>query len=263
MLLGGKGGCQQCSCVPCDACTRTCTNPHTGTAFSTVYHYYVLGSEAGNTSDGYLTASGDVDTSDPYDGMDGTGPWYQEVSGSFTFSPTQTRLPCVVRVSFWRNSFPLGPTTVPPPSSTLTGNVITVECASGAVRVGDHTVNAGETYTTGLTVPSVTGAGDQSGADPRSYDGSVSVSPACDSATFTIKARIDWNTKKRQQILYGIVRECYEVGTPCATACTPVRRRRRRRTSGPGGRRRRGWASGWTGGRSSRGRRNRGRHTGR
>lgn len=217
-ILGGQ--CSTCACPPpCNDCTQTCTNPHTGTAFATVYHYYVLGSEAGNTSDTYLTASGDVDTSDPYDGMDGTGPWYQEISGGFNFYPGATRFPCVLRFSFWRNNFPLGPTSVPPPSSTLTGNAITVTCQSGAVRVGDHIVNAGETYTTGATVPLVSGAGDQSGADPRSFDGTIGVSPVCDEAGFSIKARIDWNTKKRQHILYGIVRECYEVGTPCATAC--------------------------------------------
>jgi hypothetical protein len=40
--------------------------------------------------------------------------------------------------------------------------------------------------------------------------------------TFSVTARIRWATQKRQHVLYGIVRECYEEGTPCATACDGV-----------------------------------------
>ena len=222
MLLGGKGGCQQCTCVPCDACTRTCQNPHTGGAFETVYTRYFESVEAGNPSDGYLSASGDSDTSDPYDGMDGTGPWYQQVSGTFTINSTQTRHPCMVRVSFWRNNYTLGAATIPPASSALTFQGVFVTVTSGAVRVGDRVIVPadGEVEITTISIPLVSGGGDQSANDPRFYDGTISVEPQCDSATFSIRARIEWNTKKRQHVLYGLVRECYEIGTPCSTYCS-------------------------------------------
>ena len=225
MLLGGKGGCQQCSCVPCDDCTRTCTEPHTGSAFETVYTYYVLGAEEGNTSDGYLTATGDNDTSDPYDGMDGTGPWYQEVSGSFTLSSSTTRFPCSVAVSFWRSTFTLGAVGVPPPSSTLTLNRIRVSVSSlseTGVYAGNQLIAPGGSYDFSDAIPVVSGSGDRSAADPRSFSGTISVTPECANKTamFTISARVEWNTQKRQHIVYGIVRECYEVGTPCATVCS-------------------------------------------
>jgi hypothetical protein len=222
MLLGGKGGCQQCTCVPCDPCTRTCQNPHTGTAFEAVYTRFFEGAEAGNTSDGYLSASGDSDTSDPYDGMDGTGPWFQEVSGSFTLDSTQTRFPCRVLVSFWRNNYVLGAATIPPASTALTFEGVFVEVSSGAVVVGDTLIVPadGEVQITGASIPLVSGSGDQSTNDPRFYDGSISVVPQCQSASFSIRAKIEWNTQKRQHVLYGLVRECYEEGTPCATFCS-------------------------------------------
>lgn len=225
MLFGAKGGCQQCSCVPCDACTRTCTEPHTGTAFQTVYHIYGLGEEIGNPSDGYLSASGDVDTSDPYDGMDGFGPWYQEVSGSFTISSATTRFPCAVVVSFWRNSFPLGPVGVPPPPSSLTLNRIRVSVSAlseTGVYAGGQLIEPGGSYDFSDAIPSVTGSGDQSGGDPHSGIGSISVSAECGNkiALFTISGRVEWNTKKRQHVVYGKVRECYEEGSPCGTACS-------------------------------------------
>jgi hypothetical protein len=222
MLLGGKGGCQQCTCVPCDACTRTCQNPHTGTAFEAVYTRYFEGAEAGNTSDGYLSASGDSDTSDPYDGMDGTGPWFQEVSGSFTLDSTQTRFPCRVTVSFWRNNYVLGAATIPPASTALTFQGVFVTVTSGAVVVGETVIVPadGEVQITGASIPLVSGGGDQSTNDPRFYDGSISVAPQCQSASFSIRAKIEWNTQKRQHVLYGLVRECYEIGTPCATFCS-------------------------------------------
>ena len=221
MLLGGKGGCQQCTCVPCDACTRTCQNPYTGTEFEVVFTRYFEGAEAGNTSDGYLTASGDSDTSDPYDGMDGSGPWYQQITGSFTVNSTQTRFPCRVLVSLWRNNYTLGAATIPPASTALTSEKVYVTVTDGAVVVGDLVIVPadGEVETT-FSVPLVSGSGDQSGNDPRFYEGSVFVAPQCESASFSIRARIEWNTQKRQHVLYGLVRECYEIGTPCATACS-------------------------------------------
>jgi hypothetical protein len=217
MLLGGKGGCQQCTCVPCDPCTRTCQNPHTGTAFEAVYTRYFEGAEAGNTSDGYLSASGDSDTSDPYDGMDGTGPWFQEVSGSFTLDSTQTRFPCRVTVSFWRNNYVLGASTIPPASTALTFEGVFVEVSSGAVVVGDTLIVPadGEVQITGASIPLVSGGGDQSENIPLFYNGSISVAPQCQSASFSIRAKIEWNTQKRQHVLYGLVRECYEDATPC------------------------------------------------
>lgn len=222
MLLGGKGGCQQCTCVPCDACTRACTNPHSGGAFEAVYTRYFEGIEAGNVSDGYLSASGDSDTSDPYDGMDGTGPWYQQVSGGFTINSTQTRHPCMVRVSFWRNNYTLGAATIPPASSALTFQGVFVTVTSGSVIVNNRAIVPadGEVQISGVSIPLVSGGGDQSANIPRFYDGSISVAPQCDSATFSIRARIEWNIKKRQHVLYGLVRECYEEGTPCATFCS-------------------------------------------
>ena len=221
MLLGGKGGCQQCTCVPCDACTRTCQNPYTGTEFEAVFTRYFEGAEAGNPSDGYLTATGDSDTSDPYDGMDGSGPWFQQITGGFTLNSTQTRFPCRVLVSFWRNQYGVGVQSIPPASTALTSNKIYVTVSAGAVVVGDRIIVPadGEVHIEGLSIPLVTGGGDQSGNFPRFYDGSVSVAPACESASFSIRARIEWNTQKRQHVLYGLVRECYEIGTPCATFC--------------------------------------------
>jgi hypothetical protein len=221
MLLGGKGGCQQCTCVPCNPCERTCTNPHTGDAFEAVYTRYFEGAETGNLSDGYLTATGDSDTSDPYDGMDGSGPWFQQITGGFTLNSTQTRHPCRVTVSFWRNSYTLGAATIPPASTALTSNKVYVTVSNGAVIVGDLIIVPadGEVEIETVSIPLVTGGGDQSENDPRFYEGSISVVPQCESASFSIRARIEWNTQKRQHVLYGLVRECYEIGTPCATAC--------------------------------------------
>jgi hypothetical protein len=222
MLLGGKGGCQQCTCVPCDECTRTCQNPYTGTAFEAVYTRYFEGVEAGNPSDGYLSASGDSDTSDPYDGMDGSGPWSQQVSGSFTLDSTQTRFPCRVTISFWRNQYGVGVQSIPPPSTALTFQGVFVEVSSGAVRVGDQVIVPadGEVQITTVSIPLVTGSGDQSGNIPRFFDGSISLAPQCESASFSVRAKIEWNTQRRQHVLYGLVRECYEIGTPCSAFCS-------------------------------------------
>jgi hypothetical protein len=227
MLLGGKGGCQQCTCVPCDACTRTCTNPHTGDAFEAVYTRYFEGAEDGNVSDGYLTASGDSDTSDPYDGMDGNGPWFQQVAGEFTLDPSTTRHPCGVTVSFWRNNYVLGASTIPPPATTTTMNRIRVSVSAlsetGVLVEGTY-VAIGDTLDLNVTIPLVTGGGDQSTNDPPTYSGSATVSPECHNKTaiFTVQARLEWDVKKRQHVVYGLVRECYEEGTPCATFCSGV-----------------------------------------
>lgn len=78
------------------------------------------------------------------------------------------------------------------------------------------------------SVPLVTGTGDQSAADPRSGEGTVSFSPKCwnETTIFSIQARIEWNTQKRQHVLYGLVRECYDTPDPenpeitsCDTFC--------------------------------------------
>jgi hypothetical protein len=186
-----------------------------------VYTRYVEGAEDGNVSDGYLTASGDSDTSDPYDGMDGNGPWFQQITGGFTLNSTQTRHPCRVTVSFWRNNYTLGAATIPPASTALTFQGVFVEVSSGAVVIGENVITPedGEVEIETASIPLVSGGGDQSENDPRFYEGSISVAPQCESASFSIRARIEWNTQKRQHVLYGIVRECYEEGTPCATFC--------------------------------------------
>lgn len=225
MLFGGNSGsCGGCGCKSCQECTRTCTNPHTGTAFETVYTLYFEGVEAGNPSDGYLDATGDVDTSDPYDGMDGTGPWSQTVSGTFSLTKATTRYPCYVRVSFWRSNFVLGANTIPPPATTLTAERITVTnspVSEGAIFADNVLLQPGESHQFDNTIQLVAGAGDQSTNDKRFYNGMVSVRAACanDFVSFTVSGHIAWNVKKRQHILYGTVRECYETGTPCSTFC--------------------------------------------
>lgn len=218
MILGG-GQCQKCKCIPCDPCEQECTEPHTGDAFEVVYTHYNLGVQAGNLSDGYLTASGDNDTSDPLDGMDGNGPWYQQIEGGFSFGPSVTRHPCTIRVSFWRNNFTLGPTVFPPPAATLTFEEVTVTCGSGKIRVGETVLEEGETFTYTGSIPLVAGGGDKSEDDPRTFEGTLAIQPVCREASFEVKARIEWNTKQRQHVLYGLVRECYEIGTPCAEFC--------------------------------------------
>jgi hypothetical protein len=232
MLFGAKGGCQQCTCGTCDACSRTCTNPHTGSAFATVYTRYFEGAESGRPTDGYLTATGDSDTSDPYDGMDGSGPWYQRVSGGFSLggSSQGTRFPCSVRVSFWRNNYTLGPTVFPPPAATLTENTVEVIVTSGALIAPDgRVITPADGAVAISSVPLVSVSGDASSSDPRSGDGTVSYSAQCDNVetVFTIRATIRWNTKQRQHILYGKVRECYDTPdqdhpeiTSCDTFCS-------------------------------------------
>ena len=217
MLLPG------CSCCGTCECTRTCTNPHTGAAFAKVFTNYVSGVEAGNLTDGFLTASGDNDTSDPPDGMDGTGPWMQEVSGGFSDGGSYgsgTRFPCTYRFSFWRSVRGLGLGSSGT-STALTENVIELTVSQGAVVYPDGTVITPASGTVTLTsIPLVSGGA--SAVDPRTGEGTVSFALQCQNVetTFSITARVRWNVQKRQHTVYGIVRECYEEGTPCATACS-------------------------------------------
>ncbi len=222
--MKGGFGCSPC-CVPCDPCTRTCQNPHTGTAFEAVYTRYFEGAEAGNTTDGYLTATGDSDTSDPYDGMDGDGPWYQRVSGEFTLggSSPGTRFPCSVVVSFWRNNYVLGASTIPPPSSALTENIVEVIVSTGSLVAPDgRVITAADGAVTVGSVPLVSGGGDASTSDPKTWEGTISYFSLCDNVetAFTIRATIRWNTQKRQHVLYGVVRECYEEPGESDDCCT-------------------------------------------
>ena len=220
MLLGGYSSCQGCGCVPCKECTRTCTEPHTGDAFEVVYTKYTLGVQAGNLTDGYLTAEGDNDTSDPVDGMDGSGPWYQRVSGGFTLGgPTPgTRFPCSVRVSFWRTSGAIGANNPNnPPSTALTENTIEVIVSSGALRTPEgRVITPADGAVSVSSVPSYS-----SSVDPLGGEGTVSFFSQCSNVEtiFTVRATIRWATQNRQHTLYGIVRECYDDGTLCSATC--------------------------------------------
>ena len=224
MLFGGYSSCQGCGCVPCKACTRTCTEPHSGDAFEVVYTRKFEGVEVGNTTDGYLTATGDSDTSDPYDGMDGSGPWFQQVGGGFSDGGSSgggTRFPCTYQFSFWRSSYTLGVGTIPPASTALTKNVITVNVSYGAVVFPDGRVFTPADGEVELaSIPLVSGGA--SAADPRIYPGSVSFALQCQNVEtqFSVQARIEWATQKRQHVLYGIVRECYEEEDPCGAECS-------------------------------------------
>jgi hypothetical protein len=221
--MKGGFGCSPCCGPTCEVCTRTCTEPHTGTAFEAVYTRFFEGVEVGNPSDGYLSASGDNDTSDPYNGMDGTGPWSQQVGGGFSDGGSYgggTRFPCTYRFSFWRSSYTLGTATIPPASTALTENVITVTVSTGAVVFPDgRVITSADGAVTLTSVPLVSGGA--LAADPKTNDGTVSFALQCQNTetTFSVQARIEWNTQKRQHVLYGIVRECYEEGEPCGTAC--------------------------------------------
>jgi hypothetical protein len=96
-----------------------------------------------------------------------------------------------------------------------------VEVTSGAVRVGDQVIvpEDGEVQITTVSIPLVSGGGDQSTKPPSFYEGGISVAPLCESASFSIRARIEWNTQRRQHVLYGRVLECYEDSNPCQTFC--------------------------------------------
>ena len=224
MLLGGYSSCQGCGCVPCKTCTRTCTEPHSGAAFETVFTNYFEGVEVGNPSDGFLTATGDNDTSDPYDGMDGSGPWMQQVGGAFNDGGSYgggTRFPCTYRFSFWRSTRQLGINN-PAPSTALTENVIELTVSAGAVVYPDGTVITPASGTVTLaSIPLVSGGA--GAVDPRTGEGSVSFALQCQNVetTFSIQARVRWNVQKRQHTVYGIVRECYQgEGGACDTFCS-------------------------------------------
>jgi hypothetical protein len=215
-------GCQCCG--TCEECTRTCTEPHTGDAFEIVYTRKFEGAEAGNPSDGYLSATGDSDTSDPYNGMDGTGPWFQQVGGGFADGGSYgsgTRFPCTYRFSFWRSSYTLGVGTIPPASTALTENVIELTVSSGAVVFPDgRVITAADGAVAMASIPLVSGGA--SAVDPRTNEGTVSFALQCQNVEtfFSVQARVRWNTQKRQHIVYGIVRECYEYPpNPCASLC--------------------------------------------
>jgi hypothetical protein len=219
MILGGGSNCQACGCgIECEQCTRTCTEPHTGTAFEVVYKRR----NGGNLSDGYLNADSDssVATSSPITGMDGPGPYLQQVGGGFIgggSGDTSGRFACFYRVSFWRTSAGIGPGGNSA-SAALTENVIQLTVTAGAIRLPDGSVITAADGTVNLnsSVPLVT-----SSDDPHINEGTVSVGLECMNVEtiFSIQARISWNVKQREHVLYGIVRECYEEENPCATAC--------------------------------------------
>jgi hypothetical protein len=111
---------------------------------------------------------------------------------------------------------------IPPPSTALTSEKVYIEVDTGAVILGDNVITPedGEVEIETASIPLVSGGGDQSENIPRFYEGSISVAPQCESASFSVRARIEWNTQKRQHVLYGLVRECYEIGTPCSAFCS-------------------------------------------
>jgi hypothetical protein len=187
-----------------------------------VFTNYVSGVEAGNLTDGFLSATGDNDTSDPPDGMDGTGPWMQQVSGGFSDGGTYgggTRFSCTYRFSFWRSVRGLGLGSAGT-STALTENVIELTVTAGAVVYPDGTVITPASGAVALaSVPLVSGGA--GAVDPHTGEGTVSFALQCQNAEtiFSITARIRWNVQKRQHTLYGIVRECYEEESTCATFC--------------------------------------------
>lgn len=219
--MKGGFGCSPC-CDPCPPCEQECTNPHTGDPFEVVYTKYTLGAESGNLTDGYLTASGDNDTSDPVDGMDGTGPWSQTITGTITLG--DGRFPCTTHMSFWRQSGVLGPQTPgTTPSAALTVNRITVVATSGTAQVLGPgvgvVIKAGTDSDTASVEDKIpVAAGDAT--DPITSGYAVRIQAVCGTTvTVQITAEIEWNVSQRQHTLYGIVRECYEEGTPCAEFC--------------------------------------------
>jgi len=212
MLLGGGSNCQGCGCGgTCAACTRTCQNPHTGSAFQEVYRGYSFGAVNGLASDGYLTFSGDEDNPAF---IPGGGPFHQAIGGSFYLSSAQTRFPCSLSVSFWRTLFPADATT----DTALSSNTVTFTCVSGQFflpTVG-VTLNPGDTYTFSNAVPLVS----LFSGDPRSSVGSFGGFATCDNTQMAVQARIDWTSSERVHVLHGIVRECYEYPpNPCASLC--------------------------------------------
>jgi hypothetical protein len=100
---------------------------------------------------------------------------------------------------------------------------VSVSSSSGTgVFVEGAYVAIGDTLDLNVTIPLVTGGGDQSTNDPRTSAGTATITPECHNKTaiFTVEARIEWNVTKRQHVVYGLVRECYEIGTPCSAVCS-------------------------------------------
>jgi hypothetical protein len=207
MLLGGGSNCQQCGCVgPCPPCTRTCQNPQTGLPFQEVSRSYDYG---GLATDGYLTFSGDEDNP----AFIGDGPFHQAIGGTFDLNSSQTRFPCSLTVSFWRTVAPSDATT----NLGLTGNTVTFTCVTGQFQIspGGFLLNPGESYTYSPAVPQVA----LLSGDPRSASGTFGGFATCDNTQVAVSARIDWSSPERMHVLYGIVRECYEEESTCATFC--------------------------------------------
>jgi hypothetical protein len=168
------------------------------------------GAVSGRITDGYLTASGNFDAD--MNGMSGGGPYYQQVGGTFYLDSVQTRFPCSLTVSFWRNTFT---SSDPPASAALTDNRVRITCLAGqfAIQGGTILLNPGEYYEFVGEIPlSSTG-------DPRSATGTYGGFATCDNTQVSIQARIEWNVQPRVHILLGIVRDCYEEFDPCATEC--------------------------------------------
>jgi hypothetical protein len=167
---------------------------------------------SGRLTDGYLTASGNFEAD--MNGMSGGVPYYQAVAGTFFLYSGQTRFPCSLTVSFWRNTFT---SSDPPASSALTDNRVRITCLAGqfAIQGGEILLNPGEFHEWVGGIPL------SSSGDPRSSEGTYGGFATCDYTQVSIQARIEWNVQPRVHILLGIVRECYEEpgSSPCATFC--------------------------------------------
>jgi hypothetical protein len=83
-----------------------------------------------------------------------------------------------------------------------------------AILGGEVILNPGEYYEFVGGIPL------SSSGDPRSQAGTYGGVATCDNTQISIQARIEWNVQPRVHVLLGIVRECYEEGTPCATVCS-------------------------------------------
>jgi hypothetical protein len=175
-----------------------------------VYRGYSFGAVNGLASDGYLTFSGDEDNPAF---IPGGGPFHQAIGGTFYLSSAQTRFPCSLTVSFWRTLFPANATT----DTALSQNTVTFTCLSGQFTLaGGIVLNPGDTYTFSPAVPLV----GLFAGDPHTSSGTFGGFATCDNTQVSVQARIDWSSSERVHVLHGIVRECYEEGTPCATACS-------------------------------------------
>jgi hypothetical protein len=214
MILGGGSNCQGCGCGgACPKCTRTCQNPHSGSAFQEVWRGWSFGAVEGRATDGYLTFSGDEDNPAF---ISGGGPFHQEIGGTFYLDSSANRFPCAVTVSFWRTLFPADAST----DTALSSNTVTITCVTGQfITAGGVVLNPGETYSFSDAVPLV---GIFAG-DPHSSTGTFGGYATCDGTMVSIRARIDWSSSERIHVLHGIVRECYEEGSPCNNYCADLK----------------------------------------